>query len=179
MHDTSTPHRSETNGVVERAIRRVKEGTSCTLIQSGWYPTFWPEAMACYCFLRNVSDVLHNGHIAYYSRYNSDFQVPLIPFGAQIEYKPMSEKDLEKLHTYGRKVLSGIFMGYHQKAGGAWNGDILIADWEEIENLESPRDIHLKQIPFAQTFVSKENEQFRFSLFFWRISTTRGHPKRI
>ena len=27
-HCTSTPHRSETNGIGERAVRRVKEGTS-------------------------------------------------------------------------------------------------------------------------------------------------------
>ena len=28
-HCTSTPHRSETNGIAERAVRRVKEGTYC------------------------------------------------------------------------------------------------------------------------------------------------------
>ena len=31
-HRTSTPHRSETNGIVERAARRVKEGTSAVLL---------------------------------------------------------------------------------------------------------------------------------------------------
>ena len=30
-HCTSTPHRSETNGIAERAVRRVKEGTSAVL----------------------------------------------------------------------------------------------------------------------------------------------------
>ena len=35
-HCTSTPHRSETNGIAERAVRRVKEGTSAVLLQSGW-----------------------------------------------------------------------------------------------------------------------------------------------
>ena len=34
-HCTSTPHRSETNGIDERAVRRVKEGTSAALLQSG------------------------------------------------------------------------------------------------------------------------------------------------
>ena len=34
-HCTSTPHRSETNGIAERAVRRVKEVTSAVLLQSG------------------------------------------------------------------------------------------------------------------------------------------------
>ena len=34
-HCTSTPHRSETNGIAEKAVRRVKEGTSAVLMQSG------------------------------------------------------------------------------------------------------------------------------------------------
>ena len=31
---TSTPHRSETHGIAERAVRIVKEGTSAVLLQS-------------------------------------------------------------------------------------------------------------------------------------------------
>ena len=34
-HCTSTPHCSETNGFAERAVRRIKEGTSAVLLQSG------------------------------------------------------------------------------------------------------------------------------------------------
>ena len=34
-HCTSTPHRSETNGIAESAVRRVIEGTSAVLLQSG------------------------------------------------------------------------------------------------------------------------------------------------
>ena len=34
LADTSTPHRSETNGIAERAVRRVREGTSAMLAQS-------------------------------------------------------------------------------------------------------------------------------------------------
>ena len=34
-HCTSTPRRSETNGIVEREVRRVREGSSAVLLQSG------------------------------------------------------------------------------------------------------------------------------------------------
>ena len=34
-HHTSTPHRTETKGIIERAVRKIKEGTSAVLLQSG------------------------------------------------------------------------------------------------------------------------------------------------
>ena len=42
-HCTSTPHRSETNGIAERAMRRVKEGTSAVLLQSGLNESWWAD----------------------------------------------------------------------------------------------------------------------------------------
>ena len=53
-HCTSTPHRSETNGIAERAVRRVKEGTSAVLMQSGLIESWWADSMECYTYLRNL-----------------------------------------------------------------------------------------------------------------------------
>ena len=50
-HCTSTPHRSETNGIAERAVRRVKEGTSAVLLQSGLDDNWRAVSMECYTFL--------------------------------------------------------------------------------------------------------------------------------
>ena len=47
-HCTSTPHRSEPNGIGERAVRRVKEGTSAVLLQSGLNESWWAGSMECY-----------------------------------------------------------------------------------------------------------------------------------
>ena len=91
-HDTSTPHRFQTNGVVERAVRVVKEGTSCALVQSGLAEAWWPEAMSCFCFLKNVVDILADGQTSYKKRYGVDFSGPVIPFGAEVTYKPITEK---------------------------------------------------------------------------------------
>ena len=46
-HCTSTPHRSETNGIAERAVRRVKEGKSAVLLQSGLDEKCWVDSMEC------------------------------------------------------------------------------------------------------------------------------------
>ena len=50
-HCASTPHRSETYGIAERAVRRVKEGTSAVLLQSGLDNEWWADSMECYCYL--------------------------------------------------------------------------------------------------------------------------------
>ena len=60
-HRTSTPYRSETNGIAERAFRRVKEGTSAVLLQSGLDERWWSDSMDCFCYLRNVQDPLADG----------------------------------------------------------------------------------------------------------------------
>ena len=56
-HCTSTQHRLETNGIAERAVRRVKEGTSGVLLQSGLDENWWADSMDCYCYLRNIQDL--------------------------------------------------------------------------------------------------------------------------
>ena len=60
-HRTSTAHRSETNGIAERAVRRVKEGTSAELLPSGLDARWWADFMVCYCYLRNVQELLTDG----------------------------------------------------------------------------------------------------------------------
>ena len=73
-HCTSTPHRSETNGIAERAVRRVKEGTSAVLLQSGLNESWWADSMECYTYLRNVTDLLSDGKTPYERRFGQPFQ---------------------------------------------------------------------------------------------------------
>ena len=61
-HCTSTPHRSETNVIAERAVRRVKEGTSAVLLQSGLNENWWAYSMECDTCLRNVTDLSSDGN---------------------------------------------------------------------------------------------------------------------
>ena len=51
----------KTNGIAERAVRRVKEGTSAVLLQSGLNESWWTDSMECYTYLRDVTDLLSDG----------------------------------------------------------------------------------------------------------------------
>ena len=121
-HCTSTPHRSETNGIAERAVRRVKEGTSAVLLQSGLNESWWADSMECYTYLRNVQDLLSDGKTPYERRFEQPFKGPIIPFGSLVEYYPISAKDQSRIHQFGKKVLPGLFLGYALYAGGNLEG---------------------------------------------------------
>ena len=85
-HCTSTPHRSETNGIAQRAVRRVKEGTSAVLLQSGLNESWWADSMECYTYLRNDTDLLPDGKTPCERRFGQPFKGPIIPFGSLVEY---------------------------------------------------------------------------------------------
>ena len=50
--DKSTPCRSDTSGIAENAVRKVKEGTSALLVQPGLSEQWSGEAMECFCYVR-------------------------------------------------------------------------------------------------------------------------------
>ena len=103
-HCTSTPHRSETNGIAERAVRRVTEGTSAVLLQSGLDDNWWADSMECNTYLRNIQDLLSDGKTPYERRFGKPFERPIIPFGSLVEYYPISAKDQLRIHQFGKKV---------------------------------------------------------------------------
>ena len=102
--DAATPYRPETNGVAEKAVRRVKEGTSAALVQSGFDEHWWDLAMLCYCFLRNIVDLVVSKvpiesiagsdptpveaaviAMPHMHRFRAEFRGPVYPFGCFVQ----------------------------------------------------------------------------------------------
>ena len=80
------------NGIAERAVRRVKEGTSAVLLQSGLDENWWANSLECYTYLRNVTDLSSDGKTPYERRFGQPFKGPIIPFGSKVEYYPITAK---------------------------------------------------------------------------------------
>ena len=147
-HDTSTPHRPQSNGVGERCVRKVKEGTKCVLAQSGLHPLWWCYAMRCYCFLFNVCEpsVRQDGGptlTPYRARFKEEFIGPLYPFGCSVEYQPSNPDYKEAGHALGTKTRRGIFYGEHLDKSGKFKGDLLVVDEQQMENAAH----HVRVIP--------------------------------
>ena len=166
---TSTPHRSETNSIAERAVRRVKEGTSAVLLQSGLNESWWADSMEKYTYLRNVTDLLSDGKTPYERRLGQPCKGPIIPFGSLVEYHPFTAKDQSRIHKFGKKVLPGLFLGYALYAGGIWKGDVLIADLEELETMDAS-EIYSKRLN-AKEVIFPQKGEFVFPIADGRIKT--------
>ena len=160
-HCTSTPHRSETNGIAERAVRRVKQGTSAVLLQSGLNESWWADSMECYTYLRNVTDLLSDGKTPNERRFGQPFKGPIIQFGSVVEYHSVTAKDQSIIHQFGKKVLPGLFHGYALYAEEIWKGDVLVADLEELESMDAS-EIYSKRLNAKEVIFSKEKGEIIF-----------------
>ena len=118
-------------------MRRVKEGTSAVLLQSGLGNEWWANSMECHCSLRNIQDLLSDGKTPYERRFGMHFNGQVIPFGAMVEYHPISTKDQSRLRHFEAKVLPGIFLGYVLCAGGNLERRHYGRNIEELEEMDA------------------------------------------
>ena len=146
-----------TDRIAERAVRRVKEGTSAVLLQSGLDESWWADSMECYTYLRNIQDLLSDGKTPWEGRFGQPFKGPIVPFGSLVEYYPFTAKDQSRIHQFGKEVLPGLFLGCALYAGRIWKGDIIVADIEELETMDAS-EIYSKRLNAKEVIFPKEME---------------------
>ena len=107
-------------------------------------------------------DLLADGKTSRGRRFGEPFSGPVIPFGAMVEYHPVSSRDQPRLHQFGEKVLLGIFLGHVLIAGNLERGHIMIADIEEMEKPGLGRNPSSKAQRNRSVNATEERETFRF-----------------
>ena len=90
-----------------------------------------------------------------------------------IEYHPISAEDLSRIHQFGKQVLPGIFLGYALYAGRIWNGDIFVADIEELENLDAP-EVQCRRLIAKEVITPKNGENVIFPIADGKVKLSRG-----
>ena len=53
---------------------------------------WWADSVECHCYLRNIQDLFAGGRTPFERRFGAPFKGPVIPFGAMVEYHPVSAK---------------------------------------------------------------------------------------
>ena len=113
----------------------------------------WNATVTC----GNIQDLLSDGKTLYERRFGKPLNGPVIPIGAMVEYHPISAKDQSRLHQYGAKVLPGIFLGYALHAGGIWKGDIMVADIEELEEMDAS-ELHARKLNAKEVLTPMKSD---------------------
>ena len=132
-HGTSTPGRPQTNGVAERAVRSVVEGTRTCLEHAGFPPSFWPLACRHFTFAANVA--IKEGDSPWNLRHQKgQFKGPLIPFGCLVDFMQLPPL-VSGQAKFAPKATPGLFLGYHLLPGGLWGGDYLVASLAEFAHM--------------------------------------------
>ena len=89
------------------------------------------------------------------------FNGPIIPFGVTVKYHPIFAKDQSRLQQFGKKVLPGIFLGYALHAACIWKGDIMVADIEEMEEMDAS-ELHAKRLNAKEVLTPMKGDNFMF-----------------
>ena len=109
---------------------------------------WWAVSMECYCYLRNVQDLLADGKTPHERRFGEPFGGAVIPCGSMVEYHPFLPKDILRLHQFGPEVL----------------GDIWVKDIEELENLDES-EIHARRLNAKEEVIMpKDGSNFFFPI---------------
>ena len=100
------------------------------------------------------------------------FSGPVVPFGAMVEYHPISAKEQTRLHLFGAKVLPGSFLGNAWNAGRIWKGDIIVADVEELEEMDAS-ELHARSLNTKEVLTAQRSEKLHIPNRRWNGENLR------
>ena len=102
-------HIAQKQEIAERALRRVKQGTSAVLLQSGLNEKWWSDSLKCYYYLQNVQNLLTDGKSQYELRSGESLKGPIVLFDALIGYLPKLREKQSMSSSIWKKIIMRIF----------------------------------------------------------------------
>ena len=97
----------------------------------------------------------------------------IIPSGALVEHHPVSAKNQQRICQFGSKVLPGFFLGYVMYAGEIWKRDILVADVEELEQMDAS-ELHAKRLNAKEVLTPMKGEILIFPVADGTVKSSGG-----
>ena len=77
-------------GLLREQCAESKKGHLWYCCNQVWTKRWWADSMECYCYLGNIQDLFSDGKTPHERRFGVPFNGPIIPFGAMVEYHPIS-----------------------------------------------------------------------------------------
>ena len=78
-----------------------------------------------------------------------------------VEYHTVSAKDQSRLHQFGVKVLPGFFLDDVLFAERIWKGDIMVADIEELEEMDAS-ELQARRLNAKEVLTPQRSVNFMF-----------------
>ena len=135
-----------------------------------------------YCYLRNCSRSLGRWENTCKRRFGEPLKGQVIRFGAMVEYHFLQKTSQGSINLL-RKFLPDIFLGSALRAERIWQGDILVADIEELEKLDAS-EVRVRRTQCnrrSSRTKKKKRRTFpnrRWNLMFGRDCEVRGSLQR-
>ena len=90
-----------------------------------------------------------------------------------VEYHLSLRRTCRELHQFGPKVLPSIFLGYVLYAGRIWKGDIMIANIEELEEMDAA-ELHARRLNAKEVLTPMKGDNFIFQVADGTFETPGG-----
>jgi hypothetical protein len=145
-------------------------GTVFLLAHAGIPFAYWPLALPCYCFGRNVAVI--DGDSPYRKRFGDNFdQTKMFPFGTEIMFIP-SKVTGDQTLQFDTTTQPGIFLGYATNSGCVWNGAYLVARKRQFTTMryhagrrkDDDKTIVIQMVRDVRRMDNTKDGEFRFPL---------------
>ena len=104
-------------------------------------------AKICYCFLRSFQDLFSDGRKPHERPFGIPFNGPVIPSGAIVEHHLyFCERPIENTSIWSKSLARNISrLCIVRGRGRIWKEDILIADIQELEEMDAS-EFHARRL---------------------------------